>query len=177
MPDPDGQPSDSRSLAGRYALEGQLGAGGMSIVSRARDLRHGRTVAVEMLRPDRGRQLPVADAVRIVVLAAVAAPRPGHAQISAVLHTASKPQAVRPADGERRIRRDGRAIRLEVAPTVTGAGSTTRGAHHGRPKDRPELRAVRPETGQAHGGTRQSCHGAAGKHDHRQSEPREGGGR
>lgn len=49
---PDGQQSELRSLADRYALEGQLGAGGMAIVHRARDLRHGCTVAIKMLRPD-----------------------------------------------------------------------------------------------------------------------------
>ena len=34
-----------------------------------------------------------------------------------------------------------------------------------------------PETCQAHGGTRQGGHDAAGNHDHRQSKPREGSGR
>jgi hypothetical protein len=36
MPLSDGQQSDARSLADRYALEGQLGGGGMSVVHRAR---------------------------------------------------------------------------------------------------------------------------------------------
>src|SRR6266850_1915099 len=39
-----------RSLKTRYDLQGELGRGGMSIVFRARDLRHNRDVAVKVLR-------------------------------------------------------------------------------------------------------------------------------
>jgi len=39
----------------------------------------------------------------VVMLAATVVPRSGQAQVSAELHTASKPQVVLPADGERRI--------------------------------------------------------------------------
>lgn len=40
------------ALAGRYAVERELGAGGMATVYLAEDLRHHRQVAVKVLRPD-----------------------------------------------------------------------------------------------------------------------------
>ena len=40
------------ALAGRYAIERELGAGGMATVYLARDLRHDRDVALKVLRPE-----------------------------------------------------------------------------------------------------------------------------
>ncbi|MCZ6571068.1 MAG: protein kinase, partial [Deltaproteobacteria bacterium] len=40
------------ALAGRYAIEHELGAGGMATVYLAEDLKHHRKVAVKVLRPD-----------------------------------------------------------------------------------------------------------------------------
>ena len=40
------------ALAGRYAVEAQIGKGGMGMVYRAHDLRHGREVAIKVLPPD-----------------------------------------------------------------------------------------------------------------------------
>jgi eukaryotic-like serine/threonine-protein kinase len=40
------------ALAGRYAIERELGAGGMATVYLARDVRHDREVALKVLRPD-----------------------------------------------------------------------------------------------------------------------------
>jgi serine/threonine-protein kinase len=40
------------ALAGRYAIERELGAGGMATVYLAQDLRHNRKVAVKVLRPE-----------------------------------------------------------------------------------------------------------------------------
>ena len=40
------------ALAGRYAIERELGRGGMAIVFLARDLRHDRRVAIKVLRED-----------------------------------------------------------------------------------------------------------------------------
>ena len=57
-------------------------------------------------------------------------------QVTAELHTASRPQIVRPEDGERRILPDGRAIRLKVGPTATGAGYLFVGAEELPPGSR-----------------------------------------
>ncbi len=40
------------ALADRYALEGELGAGGMATVYAAQDLKHNRKVAVKVLHPE-----------------------------------------------------------------------------------------------------------------------------
>src|SRR5205823_7352956 len=40
------------ALADRYALERELGRGGMATVYLARDLKHGRAVAIKVLRPE-----------------------------------------------------------------------------------------------------------------------------
>ncbi len=40
------------ALADRYALQEEVGAGGMATVYLARDLKHDRRVAVKVLRPE-----------------------------------------------------------------------------------------------------------------------------
>ncbi len=42
----------STALADRYRIERELGAGGMATVYLAQDLRHDRTVALKVLRPE-----------------------------------------------------------------------------------------------------------------------------
>jgi DNA-binding SARP family transcriptional activator/TolB-like protein len=42
----------SRAVAGRYKVERQLGEGAMAVVALAHDLRHGRRVAIKILRPE-----------------------------------------------------------------------------------------------------------------------------
>ncbi|MEP6764711.1 MAG: protein kinase [Gemmatimonadaceae bacterium] len=47
----------STALADRYAVERQIGAGGMATVYLARDLKHDRNVAIKVLRPEIGEAL------------------------------------------------------------------------------------------------------------------------
>jgi serine/threonine-protein kinase len=49
----------SAALSGRYAIEREIGAGGMATVYRARDVRHDRRVALKVLRPELGAVLGV----------------------------------------------------------------------------------------------------------------------
>ena len=62
--------SATSTLAGRYALEAEIGAGGMATVHRARDLRHERAVAIKMLRPDVAQSLGAERFLREIRLAA-----------------------------------------------------------------------------------------------------------
>ena len=41
-----------RALAERYPISGEVGRGGMAVVYRARDVKHGRDVAVKIIRPE-----------------------------------------------------------------------------------------------------------------------------
>ena len=45
-------PNLSQALEGRYAIDREIGHGGMATVYLARDLRHDRDVAVKVLRPE-----------------------------------------------------------------------------------------------------------------------------
>ena len=40
------------ALEGRYELEGELGEGGMATVYLAKDLKHNRSVALKVLKPE-----------------------------------------------------------------------------------------------------------------------------
>jgi serine/threonine-protein kinase len=49
---PDVETRLRAALTGRYDIERELGHGGMATVYLARDVKHGRQVAVKVLRPD-----------------------------------------------------------------------------------------------------------------------------
>jgi serine/threonine protein kinase/tetratricopeptide (TPR) repeat protein len=57
-------------LAGRYALERELGQGGMAIVFLARDIRHDRKVALKVLRPEISAEIGADRFLREIKLAA-----------------------------------------------------------------------------------------------------------
>lgn len=58
------------SLADRYEIAGELGQGGMATVFLARDLKHGREVAIKVLKPELGRTLGGERFLREIQLAA-----------------------------------------------------------------------------------------------------------
>jgi len=57
-------------LSGRYALERELGQGGMAIVYLARDLRHDRSVALKVLNPEISAEIGAERFLREIKLAA-----------------------------------------------------------------------------------------------------------
>ena len=58
------------ALAGRYAIEQEIGAGGMALVFRARDIKHDRQVALKVLRPELASRLGRERFLREIKLAA-----------------------------------------------------------------------------------------------------------
>ena len=64
------QPSLQAAFADRYVIERELGHGGMATVYLARDLRHGRAVALKVLRPDLAAVLGVDRFLREISLTA-----------------------------------------------------------------------------------------------------------
>ena len=58
------------ALGDRYALEREIGAGGMATVYLARDLRHGRPVAIKVVRPELSGAEGIARFLREIELAA-----------------------------------------------------------------------------------------------------------
>ncbi|HSA56211.1 MAG TPA: protein kinase [Gemmatimonadaceae bacterium] len=60
----------STALAGRYAIEQEIGRGGMATVYRAEDLKHGRKVAVKVLSPQVAESLGAERFLREIAIAA-----------------------------------------------------------------------------------------------------------
>jgi serine/threonine-protein kinase len=115
------------ALAGRYVLEGEAGAGGMAIVYRAHDVRHNRTVAVKVVRPELAGSLGIDRFLREIELAA----RLQHPHILPVFDSgavdegtaAAVPWFVMPfVEGESLRQRLQRESRLPVDEAVTLAG-------------------------------------------------------
>ena len=63
-------PAVPESLAGRYRILREVGRGGMAIVYVARDLRHGRDVAIKIVRPELAAALGQARFLREIEIAA-----------------------------------------------------------------------------------------------------------
>ena len=113
------------ALADRYVLEREIGAGGMATVYLARDVRHKRSVAVKVVRPELGGRDGVERFLREIELAA----RLQHPHIlpvfdsGAVTESAggSVPYFVMPyVEGEtlrQRLQREGR-LPVETATTL-----------------------------------------------------------
>ena len=113
------------ALADRYVLEREIGAGGMATVYLARDLRHKRSVAVKVVRPELGGPEGVERFLREIELAA----RLQHPHILPVFDSgavnddagASVPYFVMPfVEGEtlrQRLQREGR-LPVETATTL-----------------------------------------------------------
>lgn len=59
-----------KALAHRYPIERELGRGGMAIVFLAEDLKHGRRVALKVLRPELGLAIGAERFLREIQLAA-----------------------------------------------------------------------------------------------------------
>jgi eukaryotic-like serine/threonine-protein kinase len=60
----------SRGLEGRYTLERELGQGGMAVVFLAQDLKHARSVALKVLKPEVAAQIGAERFLREIKLAA-----------------------------------------------------------------------------------------------------------
>src|SRR5215207_6329044 len=114
------------SLGDRYVLEREIGAGGMATVYLARDLRHKRSVALKVVRPELGGREGVERFLREIELAA----RLQHPNILPVFDSGALdegsgspvPYFVMPyVEGEtlrQRLQREGR-LTLDAAVTLT----------------------------------------------------------
>jgi serine/threonine-protein kinase len=127
----------ANGLAGRYAIERELGHGGMATVWLARDLRYDRLVALKVLRPELAVSLGAERFLREIMLAA----RLQHPHVVSVyesgeIETAGHPGApvlwfaMPYVEGEslrERLRRQGRLPRREA---LRIAREAARGLHY-----------------------------------------------
>jgi serine/threonine-protein kinase len=125
------------ALADRYVLEREIGAGGMATVYLARDLRHKRSVALKVVRPELGGREGVERFLREIELAA----RLQHPHVLPVFDSgvmddgtgASVPYFVMPyVEGEtlrQRLQRE-RRLSVEVATTLAAEVADALGYAH-----------------------------------------------
>jgi Tol biopolymer transport system component len=90
----DESPSMPETLAGRYRVVREAGRGGMAVVYLARDLKHGRDVAVKVVRPELALALGRSRFLREIEIAA----RLRHPHIVPVYDSGEEPAA--PGDSE-----------------------------------------------------------------------------
>ena len=64
-------PRLSEALSARYRIEREVGRGGMATVLLAEDLRHGRPVAIKVMRPDLSSSLASERFLREIEVAAI----------------------------------------------------------------------------------------------------------
>lgn len=122
------------TVADRYRIEEELGAGGMATVYRAHDLKHDRKVALKILRPDLGavagrRSIPVGD------------PHLRGARSPAHPHAHRLRRVRRPA----LLRAAVRARRIAARATGSGKAARDRGIHCHHATGRLSPRLCAPE--------------------------------
>src|SRR6266699_329787 len=100
------------ALAEHYAIERQVGAGGMATVYLARDLKHDRAVALKVLRPELAAVLPIEEALG---LAGGVASALGYAHRHGVIHRDIKPENVLFQDRQAVVADFGIALALSAA--------------------------------------------------------------
>ena len=142
----DSEPRDllQAALSGRYQIERELGRGGMATVYLAEDLKHGRRVALKVLRPE---LTPALGAERFLREIAIAA-RLQHPHILS-LHDSGEAggmlyYAMPYVEGESLRARLAREVQLDAGDAVADRGGSGRSAGV-RPRGRVLHRDIKPE--------------------------------
>jgi serine/threonine protein kinase len=109
------------ALADEYALERELGSGGMAIVFLAHDIKHERDVAIKVLRPELSASLGGDRFLREIKIAA----KLSHPHISAISSNASSNYRwTTPCASRARYRRPCRTRTVTASSTATSSLTT-----------------------------------------------------